>query len=135
MYDRAIGVARELAQGPLRVEPGMRKLVGAWRELRRAWQTVSDIVDRVGSTELAALTRRYVDQVPPPFTERNIGRLSYRYASGSRRRKPQCIRGDEGAVYTVLQPTSISASNIDCHSTKACEFDSIGRFGGGSGFQ
>lgn len=70
LYDRAMVVAREFAKGPLQVEPGRRKLVSTRSEVRRAWQAVSVELDRAGSPELAALTRRYVDQMSPPLTEK-----------------------------------------------------------------
>lgn len=70
MRDRAMGIARELARGPLRVEPGRKRLVGTRSEVHRAWQSVSDVLNRAGSAELAALTRRFADQMPPPLTEK-----------------------------------------------------------------
>lgn len=70
MRDRAMGMARELAQGPLRVEPGKKQLVRTRSEVSRAWQAVSDVLNRAGSPELAALTRRFVDQMSPSLTEK-----------------------------------------------------------------
>ena len=44
--------------------------MGTRSEVGRAWQAVSDALNRAGSPELAALTRRFVDQMPPPLTEK-----------------------------------------------------------------
>ena len=70
MHDRAMAVARELAQGPLQVEPGKKRLVRTQSEVGRAWQAVREVLNRAGSPELAALTKRFVDQMPPPLTEK-----------------------------------------------------------------
>jgi hypothetical protein len=67
---RALTVARELARGRLQVEPGKGRLVGTRSEVRRAWQAVSDLLSQTGSPELAARTRRFVDQMRPPLTEK-----------------------------------------------------------------
>ncbi len=70
MRDRATGLARELAQGAVRVELGKRRLVGTRSEVRRAWQAVSDVLNRTGSPELAARTQRFLDQMQSPLTEK-----------------------------------------------------------------
>ena len=70
MHERAMGVARELAQGHIQVEPGKKRLVRTRSEVGRAWQAVSEVLNRAGSPELAALTQRFVDQMPPPLTEK-----------------------------------------------------------------
>jgi hypothetical protein len=67
---RALAVARELARGPLQLEPGKGRLVGTRSEVRRAWQAVSDLLSWAGSPELADRTQRFVDQMPPPLTEK-----------------------------------------------------------------
>ena len=70
MRERAEAVARELKAGHLRVEPGKAKLVRTHSDVRRAWLAVSDILTQEKHPELAAQVRRYADQMPPPFTEK-----------------------------------------------------------------
>jgi hypothetical protein len=70
MRERAEAVAQELAQGRLRVEPGKASLVNTRNEVRRAWLTVGDILNRERQPELAAHVRRFADQMAPPLTEK-----------------------------------------------------------------
>jgi len=72
MRERAEAVARELRTGDLRVEPGKAKLVRTHNDVRRAWLAVSDILTQEKHAELAAQVRRYADQMPPPFTEKEL---------------------------------------------------------------
>jgi hypothetical protein len=70
MRERAEAVARELGKGGLRVEPGKGKLIDTRKEVRRAWQALSDILIRAGQSELATRVKRFADQMPPPMTDR-----------------------------------------------------------------
>jgi type IV secretory pathway VirD2 relaxase len=70
LRDRVLRVAQELAQGRLQVEPGKRGLMSTRSEVRSAWRAVTNLLNGAGSVELAALTRRYMDQMPPPRTEK-----------------------------------------------------------------
>ena len=70
MRQKAALVAPELANGGLRPESGKLKLVETRKEVRRAWQTVSNILIREGQPDLSAQVQRFVDQMPPPITER-----------------------------------------------------------------
>jgi Relaxase/Mobilisation nuclease domain len=70
MRERAEAVAQELAKGKLRIEPGKASLVGTRNELRRAWLTVGDILLRKRQPELAALVKRFADNMPPAQTEK-----------------------------------------------------------------
>jgi hypothetical protein len=85
MRDKAMRVAREQARAPLRVEPGKRALVGTRSEVGRAWQEVSEVLNRAGSPELATLTRRFVNQMPPPLTEKEYWAAKLQ----ERQREPQ----------------------------------------------
>src|SRR5438874_290024 len=67
---RAEAVAAELLKGNLRVEPGKSKLVETRKEVERGWRATSDILRNQGQSELAAQIRRFVDQMPPPRTDR-----------------------------------------------------------------
>lgn len=70
MRARAEGVARELAEGRLRVEPGKADLVRTRNQIRRAWQVVSDILVRQSQPDLAAQVRQFADRMSPPMTEK-----------------------------------------------------------------
>jgi len=70
LRERAEAVARELADGKLRIEPGRANLVGTRNEVRRAWLSVGDILIRQREPELAAHVRRFSDEMPPPRTEK-----------------------------------------------------------------
>ena len=67
---RVNGVARELVQGKLQVEPGKAKLIRTRKEVHLAWLTVSDTLARQGHSEIAAQVRRYVAEMPKPLTEK-----------------------------------------------------------------
>jgi hypothetical protein len=69
LRERAEAVAQELAQGGLRVDPGKASLVSTRNDVRRAWQTVGDILIRERQPELAAHVRRFTDQMTHPLTE------------------------------------------------------------------
>ncbi len=65
MRERAESVARELAQGKMRIEPGKRSLVSTRNEVRAAWQSVGDMLFRDQQPELAAHVKRYAGQMAP----------------------------------------------------------------------
>ena len=85
LHGRAMGVARELAQGHIQVEPGKKRLVRTRSEVGCAWQAVRGVLNRAGSPELATLTQRFVDQMPPPLTEKEYWAAKLQ----ERRREPQ----------------------------------------------
>ena len=70
MRARAEAVARELKTGDLRVEPGKAKLLRTHDDVRRAWLAVSDNLAQEKHQELAVQVRRYAEQMPAPFTEK-----------------------------------------------------------------
>jgi len=72
MCDRAEAVARELARGDLRVDPGKATLVATRKDVQRAWQAVNEILTHERHPELAAHVRRFADQMPPPLTEKEL---------------------------------------------------------------
>jgi relaxase-like protein len=69
---RAEAVASELLKGNLRVEPGKSKLMETRKEVERGWRAMSDILLNQGQPELAAQVRRFMDQMPPPKTEKEL---------------------------------------------------------------
>jgi hypothetical protein len=70
LRERAEAVARELAEGKLRIEPGKKNLVDTHNEVRRAWLAVGDILIRQRQPELAAYVRQFSEAMPPPKTEK-----------------------------------------------------------------
>jgi hypothetical protein len=70
MRERAAAVARELAQGGLRIESGKATLVDTRKDVRLAWLGVSNMLGHDGHRELAVHVRRFVDQMPQPLTDK-----------------------------------------------------------------
>ncbi len=87
MRERAEAVARELKAGVLRVEPGKAKVARTYRDVRRAWLAVSDILTHEKQPALATLVKRYADQLPPPYTEKE--RLAARILEHARELRDQ----------------------------------------------
>jgi hypothetical protein len=56
----------------LRVEPGKAKLVQTRREVERGWIVVSEILERQGQPELATNARRFVQEMAPARTEKEL---------------------------------------------------------------
>jgi hypothetical protein len=69
---RTESVAAELLEGGLHLESGKNKLIETRRQMERGWHATSNILKAQGQTELAAQIQRFVNQVPPPLTEREI---------------------------------------------------------------
>lgn len=67
---RTEAVARELAEGRLRVEPGKADMLRTRSEVRRAWQVVADILIRQRQPGLAAQVRQFADRMSPSMTEK-----------------------------------------------------------------
>lgn len=70
MRERTEAVARELARGGAREEPGKLKLTETRAEVRRGWAALSEILARDHQPELAAQVRRFAEQMPSAMTER-----------------------------------------------------------------
>lgn len=68
--ERASAVARELRQGDLKPGVGKQALVETRRNVERGWAAVSELLERDGEHHLASQVRRFIDQMPPPITER-----------------------------------------------------------------
>jgi hypothetical protein len=82
MRERVEEVARELARGKLKIEPGKAALIDTRDEVRRAWLTVGGILIREGQVELAAHVKRFSDDMQHPQTEKEW--LAARLAEGAR---------------------------------------------------
>src|SRR5437016_7448572 len=73
--ERAHSVARALASGGLRPEPGRERLLATRRDVVRGWNAMAQLLDEQGHRELAMVVRRFVERMPPPQSEREwIGR-------------------------------------------------------------
>lgn len=70
LRERVEAVAGELLKGGLQVEPGKIVLVQTRKEVERGWRAVGEMLVSEGQVELAAQVRRFVDQMPPPRTEK-----------------------------------------------------------------
>lgn len=69
-YDRVNGVSSDLLEGDLRIEPGKARLLQTRREVEHGWLTMSTILMSGGHQELASQVRRFVEQMPPPRSEK-----------------------------------------------------------------
>lgn len=72
MRTRIEAVTRELADGGLKVEPAKAGMLRTRRGIREAWTAVSDILALQKQPELAQQVKRFVDQMPPAATEKEI---------------------------------------------------------------
>jgi hypothetical protein len=80
---RAQAVANELLTGRLRVEPGKSALTETRRAVERDWRPTINILQTQGRSDLAAEVRRFVEQMPPPMTEKE--RLAHALLQAARR--------------------------------------------------
>jgi hypothetical protein len=67
---RAQAVANELRTGGVRIEPGKSALIETRRAVERGWRATVNSLHTQGQPELAAEVRRFVEQMPPPMTEK-----------------------------------------------------------------
>jgi hypothetical protein len=65
-------VAAELLSGRFQVEPGKSTLIETRTKVERGWRITSEILFAQGHPELAAQVNRFVNQLPPPRTEREL---------------------------------------------------------------
>src|SRR5438067_4968177 len=69
---RGESVASELLNGKLHAEPGKSKLIETRKEVERSWRAIGDILTAQGHPELAAQIHRFLAQLPPLRTEREL---------------------------------------------------------------
>jgi hypothetical protein len=67
---RVEAVANELLTGSVRIEPGKSALTETRRAVERGWRATMYILQTQGRSALAAEVRRFVEQMPPPMTEK-----------------------------------------------------------------
>jgi hypothetical protein len=72
MRAQAEAVASELLKRQLRVERGKSQIVETRRGIELGWRTTIGLLRNQGHSELAASVARFVDELPPPATEREI---------------------------------------------------------------
>jgi hypothetical protein len=70
MRARTEAVARELANGGVRVEFGKAKLLRTRNEVRQAWEVVDAILIRQGEADVARQVRQFFEQMPSPMTDK-----------------------------------------------------------------
>jgi hypothetical protein len=67
---RAEAVANELVAGRVRIEPGKSRLTETRRAVERDWRTTINVLQTQGRSDVAAEVRSFVEQMPPPMTEK-----------------------------------------------------------------
>lgn len=67
---QAEAIAGELLKGDLRIESGKQTLTETRKEVVRGWQSVANQFADVGQHDLASDVARFVNEMPPPRTER-----------------------------------------------------------------
>jgi hypothetical protein len=67
---RAEAVANELVAGCVRIESGKSRLIETRRAMERDWRTTINILQTQERSDLAVEVRRFVEQMPPPMTEK-----------------------------------------------------------------
>jgi hypothetical protein len=68
--ERAYAVAHELREGRLRADGGRANLLATRSDVKRGWRAVVRLLEREGDGELARRVTGFIDQLPPPRTER-----------------------------------------------------------------
>lgn len=72
MRDRTEAVAGELRKGVLKIESGRSKLLRTRDEVVRGWRVASELLASSGQLELAGQITRFVEQMRPPHTEKEL---------------------------------------------------------------
>jgi hypothetical protein len=70
MRARAEAVARELAAGGLKPDPGQRALLETRRAVLDGWHGLAILLERGGNPQLAGAVRRFAETMPPLLTEK-----------------------------------------------------------------
>ncbi len=65
-------VARDVLNGKETPEPGRARLLATRRAVEQGWRAASDLLDVQGYPDLALEVRRFVAQLPPVKTERDL---------------------------------------------------------------
>lgn len=70
MRARAEAIAREVAAGGLKPDPGKRVLLETREAVLDGWRGLADILERDGNPQLAGTVRRFAQSMLPPLTEK-----------------------------------------------------------------
>ena len=65
-------VGRDVLGGRLRAESGKETMIQTRRHVERGWREVSEILAAEGQGELATAVKRFVRQMPPPRSDREM---------------------------------------------------------------
>jgi len=79
----AQAVANELLTGGVRIEPGKSALTETRRAVERGWRATINVLQTQGRSDLADEVRRFVEQMPPPVTEKE--RLAHALLQAARK--------------------------------------------------
>ena len=72
MRSRTDSVATELVKGNLHIKSCKSRLVQTRKEVESGWHAIGDTLIAQGHDELGARVRDFLDQMPPPRTEREL---------------------------------------------------------------
>jgi hypothetical protein len=70
MRARAGAVARELSAGGLRPDAGQHVLLETRWAVLNGWRGLADVLNRDGNPKLAEVVHRFIEEMPPPLTEK-----------------------------------------------------------------
>jgi hypothetical protein len=70
IQERRESVAAELSAGGIRVEPGKADLLKTRQSVEQGWRAVSGALRSEGTPDIAAAVDRFLNGMPPPYTER-----------------------------------------------------------------
>jgi hypothetical protein len=87
-------VDRDLLRERIRAEPGKENLIETRKEVEQGWWKVSEILAAQGQRKLAAEARRFVGQMPPPKSDREMiaDELRKRHRDRNARAREQLTR-------------------------------------------
>jgi hypothetical protein len=69
MEARSRVVAESLRRGRLQIEPGKARIIQTRRDVERGWAAMRALLTDQGEAELAAHVNRFIDRMPPPYTD------------------------------------------------------------------
>lgn len=90
LRERAEGIVHELTRGGLNRESGKATLLQTRREVQEGWRALANGMEQDGHRELAAVVRKFAEQMPPPRTDKEwlAAELLSRIRQPARERAP-----------------------------------------------
>jgi MobA/VirD2-like, nuclease domain len=70
--EQTVAIAAELLTGSVRTELGKQKLLETRNDVEEGWRSVANLLARDGHRTLAEEVRMFLEQMPPPKSEREI---------------------------------------------------------------